>query len=445
MRNAIPKRGVTDWDNYHRRVRVSQRFLWIIWRAYADLLRGISFDKPIKIIELGCGTGYHTGQMTKLFPVEKVTLVDFNANVIEDTKRRLSSLECEKEFLLQDLFSLELNEKYDIVHSQGLLEHYTSEKQQRLIRLHRDLLTPNGIAVILVPTPSLPYRLWRGLLERLHLWIYPDETAISQQQFTTALESNGLEVLKMKRCHLIELGAVCRRSGKEDRAVVKMPDDMMKGTAAEDRLGNRGVLSFARMPGRKTLLPRVSGYKMVHQFNSALCKVLIKYLKPSNGDRILDLGCGRGFYVREIEKYTDGVIGVDISESSLRAAVTPKVRYGDVTNLDFEAGSFDKVYSLHTIEHIPDLSCFLSEIARVIKPGGVAIIVYPWEPFRGFQAIVAAMRQYRNPFMVRKIHQHRLTPKKIQQLIEGTPLCHTQSIFTFAHGLQYLTVLTKKA
>lgn len=47
---------------------------------------------PIKIIELGCGAGYHTLQKMR------------------------------KRVLLRDLFDLELSEKYDIVHSQGLLE-----------------------------------------------------------------------------------------------------------------------------------------------------------------------------------------------------------------------------------------------------------------------------------------------------------------------------------
>ena len=184
-------------------------------------------------------------------------------------------------------------------------------------------------------------------------------------------------------------------------------------------------------------------YTMTHNFNHALFKVLLRYLKPKRGEQILDLGCSRGFYVREMENYTDGVRGVDISQTSLREAVTRKVEYGDITNLEFEANSFDKIYSLHTIEHIPNLSRFFSEIARVLRPGGIAIIVYPWEPVRGFQAIVAAWRQYKNPFMARKIHLHRLTPKKIQQLIGGTSLSHTESIFTFALGLQYLTVLKK--
>jgi SAM-dependent methyltransferase len=205
------KPEVTDWDEYHRRVRISQRFLWTVWRAYASLLRGFSFRDPVKIIELGCGTGYHTLKMTKLYPVSKVTLVDFNASVIEDTKERFSVLNCEKEFLLRDLFRLELDEKYDIVHSQGLLEHYPPDKRKRLIDIHRDLLSPEGISVILVPTPSLPYRAWRSLLERLHLWIYPDETAISRAEFTRELELSGLEILRMQGCHLMEVGAVCRR------------------------------------------------------------------------------------------------------------------------------------------------------------------------------------------------------------------------------------------
>ena len=154
------ERVVTDWDQYHRRVRVSQRFLWTVWRAYASLLRGFSFSGPIKIIELGCGTGYHTMQMTRLYPVTKVTLVDFNASVIEDTERRFAALECEKEFLLGDLFSLELNEKYHIVHSQGLLEHYTPDQRKELIRLHRDLLAPDGIA--LSSPRSLSQAAWKA-------------------------------------------------------------------------------------------------------------------------------------------------------------------------------------------------------------------------------------------------------------------------------------------
>jgi len=204
------ERVATDWDKYHRRVRISQRFLWLVWQAYANLLKGFSFNGPIKIAELGCGTGYHTMQMTKIYPTKKVTLIDANQSVIADTEKRMASLKCEKEFVLADLFNFDHKEKYDIVHSQGLLEHYTPKEQRRLIRLHRDLLAPRGIAVILVPTPSLTYRTWRGLLEKLNQWIYTDEVALSKTDFIRQLEDSGLEIMKIQGCHLTEIGAVCR-------------------------------------------------------------------------------------------------------------------------------------------------------------------------------------------------------------------------------------------
>ena len=203
-------RAVTNWDRYYKRIKFSQIILPVIWKAFLDLLRGIHFPEPVKIIELGCGTAYNTLQLTRLFPTEKVTLVDSNPNALDVARKKLSCLKCEKEFLPQDLFSLDLSEKYNIVHSQGLLEHYSLEQKRRLIRLHRELLSADGVTIILVPTPSLAYRLWRGTQEIMHLWLYPDETAISEEEFKTELEYSGLQILKLRRYHLTELGAICK-------------------------------------------------------------------------------------------------------------------------------------------------------------------------------------------------------------------------------------------
>ena len=213
-----------------------------------------------------------------------------------------------------------------------------------------------------------------------------------------------------------------------------------------DALGsidNKNTPSSAGQAPTESVQPE-TGYRMAFNFNSALFKVLVEHLNPGEGETVLDLGCSRGFYVKAMEDYTRGVIGVDISEDSLKRAVTPKVEYGDITNLDFAEGSFDKVYSLHTIEHLPDLEQFFSEVARVLRPGGTAIIIYPWELFQGMQAIGAAIRQYRNPIMARKIHLHRLTPKSIRRLTAGTSLAHRRSRLVFAMGIQYMTILTKR-
>lgn len=184
-------------------------------------------------------------------------------------------------------------------------------------------------------------------------------------------------------------------------------------------------------------------YKMSLELNPSLFGNLLKYLKPKNGEKILDLGCARGFYVKKLENYTDEILGVDACSNFIKKRVTPRVKYGDVTNLDFKDNSFDKIYSMHVAEHIADLEKFFSEAARILRPGGVAVLVYPWEPFRGFQAIFPAARIYKNPFMARKIHLHKLTPKKIKKLIEPVPFRHLNSKFVFALGFHYFTVLIK--
>jgi len=166
-------------------------------------------------------------------------------------------------------------------------------------------------------------------------------------------------------------------------------------------------------------------------------------LQPKPKEKILDLGCARGFYVKEIERYTDDVIGIDISREAIEKAVTQKVKYGDVTELDFKADTFDKIYSLHTVEHIENLEKFFRQANRVLKPGGIFILVYPFEPIRGMQAIGTATINYKNPLMIRKIHLHKLTPKKIKELIKNTSFHHIKSKLIFALGIQYLTILKK--
>ncbi len=88
-------------------------------------------------------------------------------------------------------------------------------------------------------------------------------------------------------------------------------------------------------------------------------------------------------------------------------------------------------------------AAFIAEIARVLKPGGVAIIVYPWELFRGMQAVAAAVRLYRNPFLAGRIHLHRLTPGRVKILLFGSSLLHRESKFVPAMGLQFMTILDK--
>ena len=75
--------------------------------------------------------------------------------------------------------------------------------------------------------------------------------------------------------------------------------------------------------------------------------------------------------------------GIDISEPTLRQAAAAftgnrlRSAVSDVRALPFASGSFDAVYSMGTVEHFDETQDALAEIARVLKPGGRAIVGVP--------------------------------------------------------------------
>jgi demethylmenaquinone methyltransferase / 2-methoxy-6-polyprenyl-1,4-benzoquinol methylase len=100
------------------------------------------------------------------------------------------------------------------------------------------------------------------------------------------------------------------------------------------------------------------------------------------GGRALDLACGTGSLTRDLARKVgpDGyVLGIDFSREMLRAArtrLTPGVAYrlGDATDLEgVPSDSFDAATIAYGARNIPDLDALFSEMARVLKPGGVAV------------------------------------------------------------------------
>lgn len=110
-----------------------------------------------------------------------------------------------------------------------------------------------------------------------------------------------------------------------------------------------------------------------------LSSSLIKLGKKKNKVKILDLGCGDGSTISDLEhselfKKTFDIYGADISKSSINLAkkrnLKTKFLVGDVRNLSFKNKSFDFIYSLMVIEHIENPSNILNEIKRLLKPNG---------------------------------------------------------------------------
>lgn len=124
---------------------------------------------------------------------------------------------------------------------------------------------------------------------------------------------------------------------------------------------------------------------------------------------ILDIGSSTGTNLRLLKEIGfDNVIGLDASEESIRYCREKglgEVMKGDICNLDFEDAAFSLVLATDVIEHVDDEAAALKEVARVLRPGGTALITVPAFPsLWGLQDEVSHhKRRYRKAELIHKI------------------------------------------
>lgn len=103
------------------------------------------------------------------------------------------------------------------------------------------------------------------------------------------------------------------------------------------------------------------------------------------GGRLLDVGCGGGRHAVMIgdERRDLEIVGLDLSPGQVARAVSRSERFhgrltfveGSALDLPFEEASFDVVTSFASIKHWPDPRRGVEEAVRVLKPGGLLLIV----------------------------------------------------------------------
>lgn len=99
---------------------------------------------------------------------------------------------------------------------------------------------------------------------------------------------------------------------------------------------------------------------------------VLEWLAPQAGERILDLGCGDGQLTERIVAAGAKVTGIDASPKMVAAARGRglEVEEGFAELMPFTDGSFDAVFSNAALHWVRDQDSMISEVHRVLRPGG---------------------------------------------------------------------------
>ena len=95
--------------------------------------------------------------------------------------------------------------------------------------------------------------------------------------------------------------------------------------------------------------------------------------------KVLDVGCGKGRYLKELVKTHSTVkyYAMDISLEVMKFFEIPGVekKQGNLTNIPYENNKFDFTYSCEALEHAVDISSAIREMCRVTKSGGYVAVI----------------------------------------------------------------------
>jgi SAM-dependent methyltransferase len=146
-----------------------------------------------------------------------------------------------------------------------------------------------------------------------------------------------------------------------------------------------------------------------------------------SGDRVLDLGCGSGTFTGVAAAAgAASVIGAEVAEAALARARTahPGLDFRLVPidgPLPLEDASADLIWCSEVIEHIADTSAWLSEVHRVLAPGGRLLLTTP--AHGRLRLLLGGVERYSEPL---GDHLHLYTARSLRTLLGGFGFADTR-------------------
>jgi SAM-dependent methyltransferase len=188
-------------------------------------------------------------------------------------------------------------------------------------------------------------------------------------------------------------------------------------------------------------------------------QTIFEWINPQPDQLILDIPCGRGFYLNMFDYATDAtIVGADLEWDVLEKAQRHTAHIEDqplhaasIYRLPYPANTFDAVILSEVLEHLNDDVAGLKEALRVLKPGGVVAITVPnadypfwWDPINKTLEALFNTHINQGPFAGLWANHHRLyTRDQLRHAAIGAGFlveaerAFTHHSFPFIHNLVY--------
>lgn len=141
--------------------------------------------------------------------------------------------------------------------------------------------------------------------------------------------------------------------------------------------------ALAQIELHKALAPRYAfrySFEFSRLFQQDWHAEMMRHL-PQGARRVLDLGCGTGFFLAELDQRRPGAVGLDISHAMLRVSeqYVPRARVvtADAERLPFKGAAFDAIFCKGCLHHTRDHVRFLANCQRALDADGVLILSEP--------------------------------------------------------------------
>jgi len=115
------------------------------------------------------------------------------------------------------------------------------------------------------------------------------------------------------------------------------------------------------------------------EYPAKLAAYLFNRFHMHSGDKLLEIGCGRGEFIQAFQNLGLDCSAIDMADCKMDTAVNIPVQRVDVSKepLPYKDNTFDVVYHKSLLEHLFSPEHLIKETRRVLKPGGSVVILTP--------------------------------------------------------------------